>query len=196
METIMAKNNTKLDAVIAALTAADVQMKTSDKNNDAEMAILAAADAIRSRHASQSGFAPSPSSVSSVEITGDKPTTASFERIPAPVLKPGEKMTFEQFYPFAISEIRQNNEPYIDNDGKWQISRGVHVAISGFNEYLTQYYPGIDPKAVTNEMAAKGVITMWMGKRGPTIFLPQDKKVSTKKSKFSMEIVNGVPRFQ
>jgi hypothetical protein len=63
----------------------------------------------------------------------------------------------EEFVVRAIKKLR----------GKY---RGIHTVFSGFNEAFRQYF-GEDPRPVTQEMAAKGVLEIRPVKGGVMLYL-------------------------
>lgn len=67
------------------------------------------------------------------------------------------KLGKEEFIVRAIKKLR----------GKY---RGIHTVFSGFNEAFRQYF-GEDPRPVTQEMAAKGIIEIRPVKGGVMLYL-------------------------
>lgn len=63
----------------------------------------------------------------------------------------------EEFVVKAIKKLR----------GKY---RGIHTVFSGFNEAFRQYF-GEDPRPVTQEMAAKGIVEIRPVKGGVMLYL-------------------------
>ncbi len=63
----------------------------------------------------------------------------------------------EEFVVRAIKKLR----------GKY---RGIHTVFSGFNEAFRQYF-GEDPRPVTQEMAAKGILEIRPVKGGVMLYL-------------------------
>lgn len=63
----------------------------------------------------------------------------------------------EEFVVRAIKKLR----------GKY---RGIHTVFSGFNEAFRQYF-GEDPRPVTQEMAAKGIVEIRPVKGGVMLYL-------------------------
>ncbi len=67
------------------------------------------------------------------------------------------KLEKEEFVVKAIKKLR----------GKY---RGIHTVFSGFNEAFRQYF-GEDPRPVTQEMAAKGIVEIRPVKGGVMLYL-------------------------
>ena len=67
------------------------------------------------------------------------------------------KLEKEEFVVKAIKRLR----------GKY---RGIHTVFSGFNEAFRQYF-GEDPRPVTQEMAAKGIVEIRPVKGGVMLYL-------------------------
>lgn len=68
-----------------------------------------------------------------------------------------EKLGKEEFVVRGIKNLR----------GKY---RGIHTVFSGFNEAFRQYF-GEDPRPVTQDLAAKGIIEMRPVKGGMMLYL-------------------------
>ncbi len=67
------------------------------------------------------------------------------------------KLEKEEFVVKAIKKLR----------GKY---RGIHTVFSGFNEAFRKYF-GEDPRPVTQEMAAKGIVEIRPVKGGVMLYL-------------------------
>lgn len=63
---------------------------------------------------------------------------------------------------FVIKFIERFRDP-----GK---SKGVHTVFSGFNAAFREYFPGLDPVEVTNQLADEGKIVIRPVKRGVMIY--------------------------
>jgi hypothetical protein len=88
----------------------------------------------------------------------DKAQTAASTVEAAPA---AADMTIEEFVLAAIPVFA---------DPKY--GEGCHVVYSGFNEALRLQYPGVDPRTVTEAMAAEGKIKMRGARGGASIYLP------------------------
>jgi hypothetical protein len=51
-------------------------------------------------------------------------------------------------------------------------SRGIHTVFSGFNAAFKEYFPSLDPVAVTTALADAGKIDLKPARRGVMIYLP------------------------
>lgn len=49
-------------------------------------------------------------------------------------------------------------------------SRGIHSVFSGFNAAFREYFPGLDPVEVTNELAREGKLEIRPVRRGVMIY--------------------------
>ena len=70
------------------------------------------------------------------------------------------KLGTEEFVVRAIKKLR----------GRY---RGIHSVFSGFNEAFRQYF-GEDPRAATQELAARGIIAIRPVKGGVMLYLKGD----------------------
>ena len=67
----------------------------------------------------------------------------------------------EQFVLRAIETLRDPER-----------SRGIHTVFSGFNNAFREYFPGLDPIDVTNQLAEAGRIVIRPVKGGVMIYKP------------------------
>lgn len=74
------------------------------------------------------------------------------------------RLTPEQFILEAIVKLRAP-------DAK---SRGIHSVFSGFNEAFRTYFPGEDPVAWTQKLAAEGKLVTRVVRGGAMLYLPGD----------------------
>ena len=70
-------------------------------------------------------------------------------------------LTPEQFVLRAIETLRDPER-----------SRGIHTVFSGFNNAFREYFPGLDPVDVTNQLAEAGRIAIRPARRGVMIYKP------------------------
>lgn len=77
------------------------------------------------------------------------------------------RLTPEQFILDAIVKLRTPA-------GK---SKGIHSVFSGFNEAFRAYFPGEDPVAWTQKLAAEGKIVTRLVRGGAMLYLPADAPV-------------------
>jgi hypothetical protein len=68
-------------------------------------------------------------------------------------------LTPEQFVLRAIETLRNPEK-----------SRGIHSVFSGFNAAFRDYFPGLDPVEVTNQLAEAGKVVIRPVKRGVMIY--------------------------
>ena len=172
--------------MIAAIVAETVPTKNTDAFNDAERAVLMAADAIRQKvSASQMGHAPI---MESMEPESDP---APLPTIP----RPESKWSVKDYYEQGISSLR--GEIYTDKNGVKQRSKGIHSVYSGFNQGLKELFPGVDVVETTNQMVADKVITIWPTKGGVKLYLYEERTSTErpKKAKFAMG-ADGFPTFK
>ena len=73
-----------------------------------------------------------------------------------------DKMTALEFVVKAIQKLRK--PPY----------KGIHTVFSGFNAALREYFPGMDPVIVVNDLRDAGKIQSHFAKGGCMIYLPGD----------------------
>ncbi len=79
------------------------------------------------------------------------------------------RLTPEQFVLEAIVKLRAPNAR----------SRGIHSVYSGFNEAFRAYFPGEDPVAWTQKLAAEGKIVTRLVRGGAMLYLPADAPTSS-----------------
>ena len=75
-----------------------------------------------------------------------------------------KKLTHEQFVRKAIVSLRSKGY------------KGIHSIYSGFNSAFGKYFPNDDVVQVTRKLAKEGkiVLVARKGKRGVTLYLPED----------------------
>lgn len=73
-----------------------------------------------------------------------------------------QRLTHEEFVKRAIVTLRK--------DGY----KGIHCVYSGFNNAFKQYFPGEDPRAVTERLSKESKIVIVSARGGAMIYLPED----------------------
>lgn len=79
-----------------------------------------------------------------------------------------EKLSYEEFVKQAILKLRTADY------------KGIHSVFSGFNDAFKQYYSGVNPVEITNQLANEKKIFIRPVKGGVILYLPEDAPQSQK----------------
>jgi len=73
-----------------------------------------------------------------------------------------KKLSYEEFTKRAILKLRKGNY------------KGIHSVYSGFNKAFRNYYPGVNPVDIIDQLVKKEKIVIRPVKGGVMLYLPDD----------------------
>jgi len=98
------------------------------------------------------------STITNGDLNTNDASSLGVEQLPNTDKRP---LTPEHFVLRAIETLRDPER-----------SRGIHTVFSGFNQAFREYFPGLDPVEVTNQLAEAGRIAIRPARRGVMIYKP------------------------